>query len=149
MNDIPEFAETVQQFRAFLREQGHPTTLVWVFRDDLWKMNLSRVLLREFHGSGRVNLAEKVFVEGRAKGLVQVTAVAQSNDVTAATVWYPKYEDEEIQGWNQGLKLSVVQPLPAATLVSRLLWWPLLAVPGFREYQRTELTIGTKRWAAA
>ena len=71
MNEIPEFGETVQRFRAFLREQGHPKTLVWVFRDDLWKINLSRVLLRELHGSGRVNLAEKVFLEGRTKGLVQ------------------------------------------------------------------------------
>jgi hypothetical protein len=35
----------------------------------------------------------------------------------AATVWFSKYPDEEVQGWNLGMKLAILQTLPAARLM--------------------------------
>jgi hypothetical protein len=55
---------------------------------------------------------EKVFAEGSAKGLVELVALAQTTDWILATVWYPKYESEEVQGWGQNMKLAIRQPLP-------------------------------------
>ena len=54
-----------------------------------------------------ISLAEKVFGEGREKGLVEIHAVAVAAGQIAATVWFPKYAHEEVQGWNRGMKLSI------------------------------------------
>jgi hypothetical protein len=51
------------------------------------------------------------FAEAREKGLVHIHAVAIASGKTAATVCFAKYAHEEVQGWNQGMKLSISQPL--------------------------------------
>ncbi len=154
MPEIPEFAEAVIRFQALLRSEGAPTRIVWAFRDDLWQRGQGRV------GQGRVfvlspvtershELAEKVFGEGRAKGLVEIAAVAQDVECTLATVWYPKYDHEEVQGWSQNLKLSIRRPLPRVTQISPTLWKLVRWLPGFRRYQESAFWIGTRKWAAA
>jgi hypothetical protein len=67
----------------------------------------------------------------------------------AATVWFPKYENEEIQGWDQGMKLTIYDPLPDAKLVGRLRWRLLRFDPGFQRYRKMEFCIGTKDWASS
>lgn len=41
------------------------------------------------------------------KGLVEIVAIARGADWTLVTVWYPKYEHEEVQGWSEQMKLSI------------------------------------------
>jgi hypothetical protein len=47
------------------------------------------------------------------------------------------------------MKLSIVNPLPSAEMVGQLRWLLLSLKPQFRHYQRFELWVGTKAWAAA
>jgi hypothetical protein len=147
MNDIPDFENALESFRRFLAEQGHPTNVFWVFREDIWKRSPTSVVLRFPSQIKNLGLAKKVFEEGREKGLVEVRAIATVGDKVAATVWFPRFKEEEIQGWECGMKLSIVEPLPSAEIVGELRWLLFSLKPQFRHYQRFELWVGTKAWA--
>ena len=149
VSGIPDFAEAVKEFQSFLRNEGVAKPVVWVFRDDLWERGQARVLVRWPEPNRTRELVEKVFAEGRVKGLVEIVAVAQGADSIVATVWYPKYEDDEVQGWSENMKLAIRQPLPWATQVPSVLWNALIWLPGFRRYQRDAFGIGTREWAAS
>ena len=107
MNGIPNFDDALASFRRFLAEQGHTADIFWVFREDIWRRSPTNVLLRFPSQTKNLALAQKVFEEGRKKGLVDVHAIATIRDKVAATIWFPKFPDEEIQGWDCGLKLSI------------------------------------------
>ena len=149
MNDIPKFEEAIASFRSFLAEQGHPANIFWVFREDIWKRSPTSVVLRFPLQTSNLALAKKVFEEGRKKGLVDIHAIAIVGDKVAATIWFPKFKEEEIQGWDSGMKLSIASPLPNAEIVGQLRWLWFGLKPQFRNYQRVEPWVGTKAWAAA
>jgi hypothetical protein len=149
VNEIPEFEEALSSFRQFLTDNGHPSEIVWVFRDDLWKRSVSEVFVRIPSQPKSVILARKVFNEGRKKGLVDVHAVAVAGNTVAATVWFPRTDDDEIQGWNRGMKLTISEPLLRAKPFGSFRWWLFSFLPRFRHYQTWERIIGTKAWAAA
>ena len=149
MPEIPEFSEAVRGFQSFLGREGVATRLVWAFRDDLWQLGQTRVLVRWPEPHQTCRLMEKVFAEGRVKGLVEIVALAQTTDWIVATVWYPKHESEEVQGWSQNMKLAIRQPLPRAVRVAPVLWRAFAWLPSFRRYQRTAFGVGTSEWAAS
>ena len=149
MIDIPDFEEAVSSLRQFLMENGHPAKIVWIFRDDLWKRSVSEVFVRVPSQPKNLALAKKVFNEGRTKGLVDVHAVAIAGDAAAATVWFPRTSDDEIQGWDRGMKLTISRPLLRAKTFGSFRWWLFSFLGGFRHYQAHEFTIGTRNWAAA
>jgi hypothetical protein len=148
MYDLCSLENAVASFKRFLRDNGHPTEVFWVFRDDVWKRP-NDVLINCHSASQNLVLAQKVFDEGRERGLVEVHAVATAGDRVAATVWFPKFPDEQVQGWDGGMKLSISQPLPRATIIGPLRWFFFRFAPLFRHYQKAEWTIGSKSWAAA
>jgi hypothetical protein len=149
MNEIPSFEEALEQFRTFLREGGHPDKVFWVFREDIWQRSPEEVLIRYPPISKNEILARKVFGEGRARGLVEIKAMASIESEIAATVWFPKYSEEKVQGWNRGMKLAISDPLVEARAVSKYLWMSLKFLPRFRHYQRAAIFIGKRDWAAA
>jgi hypothetical protein len=146
--DLANFEDTLKSFRLFLAEQGHPINIFWVFRDDLWQRP-ARLALRFPSQKKNFLLAQKVFNEGQRKGLVNLHAIATTGAAVAATVWFPKFKVEEVQGWDCGVKLSIAEPLPIANLVGSLRWLSFRLQPQFRHYQRYDMCIGTKAWAAA
>jgi len=149
MNDIPSFDDALESFRRFLAEQRHPNGIFWVFREDIWKLSPDSLLLRIPSRTKNLALAKKVFKEGQRKGLLDLHAIATVGDKVAATVWFPKFEGEEIQGWDRGMKLSIAEPLPEAQLVGSVKWLLFQLKPQFRHYQRFNIWVGTKGWAAA
>jgi hypothetical protein len=149
MSDISDFNLAVSDFSRFLAEQGHSDDLFWAFRDDLWYRGPNHVLVRYPPPAENHRLAKKVYDEGRERGLVGITAVAKAGGRIAATVWFPKYPEEEVQGWAQGRKLSIRQPLPEAQVVSGLRWNIIKLLPSYRRYQQNEWSVGSRRWAAA
>lgn len=77
MNDIPDFAQALTQFRRrVLGENRYPSDLFWIFRDDVWKLSPTEVWVRYPSCGQNIRLAEKVFAEGREKGLIDIHAVA-------------------------------------------------------------------------
>lgn len=145
---IPAFEDALQQFRAFLRAQGHADTLLWAFRDDLYFPDRATCFVRDPLPGENAGLVEKVFEEGRAAGLVELKAIAISRDVTLATVWFPGKPEEAVQGWSSGMKLAIVEPPPRPHFIGAgIRWWLLAAGPGYRRYQRSEAFIATRAWA--
>ena len=148
MPRIIDFDDALDSFRRFLREEGHSTNILWVFREDIWKQPPARVVLTLPSQKKNLALSRKVFEEGRGKGLVEIHAIASVGDEVAATVWFPKFTGEEVQGWSGGLKLSIARPLPEGEVVGHLRWSWFRLRPQFRHYQRVETSVGTKTWAA-
>jgi hypothetical protein len=148
MTDIPEFDVAVARFQQLLLDSGQPTTPLWVFRDDVYARTPSVIALRYPPPRENSSLAVKVFNEGRASGFVAITAIGTTGKVVAATVWFPRTPRDEVQGWNCGMKLSMVQPLPNAKLVSGWLWGITQYLPSYRRYQREAAFIGPRAWAA-
>ena len=110
MSDIPHFAEAVEEFRRFVSRAVHYEEVFWVFRDDVFKLSPTDLRVKYPTPSVNTSLARKVFSEGRERGLVEITAIATAARNVAATVWFPKYDREVVQGWSQGMKLSISQP---------------------------------------
>lgn len=73
MYDLPSFENALASFRRFLNESGHPTEVFWVFRDDVWKRSKD-LLISYRSASQNLVLAQKVFAEGRERGLVDIHA---------------------------------------------------------------------------
>jgi hypothetical protein len=90
MNNIPEFDVALGSFRRFLRENGQPDGVFWIFRDDLWLISLDRAFVRSPPVDSEA-LARKVYEEGRTRGLVSIDAIATNGSQTAATIWFPKF----------------------------------------------------------
>jgi len=149
MNDIPDFAEALYQFRQFLAKSGHSDQVFWVFRDDVWQPSPGDLRIKYPPSVENDALAQKVFAEGRERGLVEIIAIATVEEKVAAKVWFPKYPNEEVQGWDRGMKLGLSEPLPRAKRVGALRWWLFQFLPRYRRFQDEAFFIGTRKWAAA
>jgi hypothetical protein len=136
MNNIPDYASALEKFRKFLADNHHPDDVLWIFRDDFWKLSLDRVFIKDPLHRDNEALVKKVYEEGRICGLINLQACAVVGQKTAATIWFPKHPGEEMQGWECGLRLSIVQPLPLAKKISPFQWNFLKLLPGFRRSQR-------------
>lgn len=145
---IPSFDTAVDSLRGLLRRQGHADNVFWVFRDDLWLRYGRPAWLHLPAAAGNEALARKVYAEGCARGLVRISAVAELADRTGVTVWFPRTAEDEVQGWDSGLKLSIALPLPRAKIAGPLFWHLLQWHPGFRRFQRHRRGLpGSRRWA--
>lgn len=145
--DIPNFDTAVESFRSFLARNGHPTKIAWVFRDDL-VASRDEGRIRSPLPAENQTLARKVFEEGRAKGLIAIIAVGTIDQLTVSTVRFPRTADDEVQGWNQGMKLSIVQPLPSLRRVAgRFSWWLVSLSREYLLYQHQHVFIPTREWA--
>ncbi len=123
MHDIPGFTEACFEFQAFLRDQGAPTRLHWVFREDFYSLDPSHHCVRWPVPSENTSLAEALFEQGRSRGLVELTARFTIGSSVAASVLAP--EPDEIQGWSQGFKLCKITPFAEATSVRGGLRWAM------------------------
>lgn len=149
--DLPAFPSAVAKFREFLAAQGETGDLVWIFREDVYRTADGLATIRVQGSAGNnVELSEKVYEEGRARGLVEITAVARACDRIAATVWFPRLPEQEIQGWNRGLKLCRRQPLSEARIVSSGPLWRLHTMrPAWKRFQSLNRFLETRSWASA
>lgn len=137
MNDIPSFKEGVERFRHFLRSLGHEGTVVWTFREDFYSVSNSRTWIRWLPPDANAAVAARCFEAGRDRGLVEIAALFRVGANFAATVFAPA--PDEIQGWDQGFKLSVRSPLSEAAPVSNGLLWGLhRRRPAYAHFQKRE-----------
>jgi hypothetical protein len=92
----------VESFQGFLASNSLPGTITWVFRDDTWLVSPEKLVVLSPPRKGNALLAAKVYEEGRAKGLVEIVAIGRTQSRTVATVWFPKFAEDEVQGWSVG-----------------------------------------------
>lgn len=143
MSDIPHFERAVEHFRQFLAKCGHSDEMFWVFRDDIWQLSPSDGRVKYPPAAENAALAKKVFEEGRERGLVEIRTVVTTGQKVAATVWFPKYPNQEVQDWDCGMKLTISEPLRRASTIGRLRWRLFRFLPSYRRYQEAAIFIGT------
>jgi hypothetical protein len=137
--EIPEFHTAVLLLREFLAEQDLPTDVLWIFREDLYFADWQTVYARTCALPGHIRLAETVFQDGRKQGLVEICGLFRTQSFVGATVWYPRNRSEQVQGWTQGLKISVREPLRFAKPIrSSTLWRFHQCRPKYKRYQARE-----------
>ena len=148
MNTIPAFDLALQEFKKYLASNGLPTRIEWIFRDDVCPRNIKHIHIRWPLFPGNTVLTKKVYSEGRRRGMVDIRAIGGTKELIYATVWFPKFPDEEVQGWNSNLKLSISEPLPIANHVSKKIWPVIMLTRKYRRYQKHVMWIGKRSWAA-
>ena len=96
---LPVFAEAELAFRAFLKQQGWPTELVWVRAQDVRRGLPILVYRSAEEDEGAV---EREYETGRQQGLgVQLEALCTLSGATCATV---------TSGGEGGLEMTVASP---------------------------------------
>lgn len=137
LSDIPPFTEAVATFKDFLRDLGHAGPIVWTFREDFYWVSRARTWICWPPPELNAAVAARCFEAGRERGLVEIAAHLRVGASIAATVFAP--ERDEIQGWSEGFKLSVRDPLPEGAPVSnRLLWALHRCRSAYVRFQRAE-----------
>jgi hypothetical protein len=116
------FDEAVQQFREFLRTQGHSGPLQWIAPIDVafWCGDLL-ILPR----SGAEAHAYDVFNRAQERGFgVSIEAVAKLDHSICCFVYAPNDAEEAAQRFvAPPVTMKVRQDLRPAQAPSRLLWW--------------------------
>ena len=143
---MPDFLSAKTQLSEFLRGEGKADRIAWVFKDDLFLADPETAFIRYPLPADTEPLAGKVFNEGRQKGLVELSAIAGNADETFVSIWYPRAGDEEVDGWEEGVKMSISEPLARSVLVtSRMEWWFWRKLPPYRRYQKESFWLQTFR----
>ena len=126
-HDVPPFAEASARMSAFLRSQGAPESIVWLFWDDVTSYR------RQFWVRARPcrearSAAEALFEIARERRLgVALRGVCEVDGATACYVWMPKTSTEaEYALQPPTLKLWVPTPLMKARVVRSSLRWKWL-----------------------
>ena len=136
MEEFPSFEEAVEQFKAFIGKQGHPTQLNWVFRDDLYVTRNTVFIVSPLPSNNR-QTAQTAYNNGVAMGQVEIRAMAGIQGGMAATIWYPTFEANRPEGWDHGLRFSIAEPLREAQEVGKGWRWNLRKyTPAFRRFHR-------------
>ena len=140
MDEIPSFKKSVERFQDFLRTDGHEGAVVWAFREDFYSTSNARTWIRCPLPDTNAAVAGRCFEAGRHTGLVEIAALFRVGASIVATVFAPARD--EIQGWNQGFKLSVRSPLTEAVCVPNGILWALHRCrPAYAHFQRRETLV--------
>ena len=122
--DMPPFANASTRTSAFLRAQGAPELVVWVFREDVTSYR-RQIWVRAGARDGPQSAAEALYETLRQRGLgVAIRAACQVDGATACYVWAPKDATEAEYAMQPAtLKLWVPTPLVRARDVRSSLRW--------------------------
>ena len=139
-SDIPPFPQALESFQSFLRELGHDGPIVWTFREDLYSVLGSRTWIRWPPPEANAAVAVRCYEAGRQRGLVEIVALFRVGTSLATSVFAPAAD--ELQGWSEGFKRSVREPLLQAAPVSNAMLWRLHRCrAAYARYQEHEVFV--------
>jgi len=134
---IPLFFDAVKNFKFLLKSLSYPSSICWVFRDDIYEKRINETIVHIPIPENRVELIEKAYNNGRKKGMVKMQGLCSIGPTTVSTVWYPKTEEDRIQGFEYGINVSVRNPFCPAKTVEDKYWWLLKTFsPAYKQYHR-------------
>lgn len=133
----PTFDAALEHFRSFLAENEQPTDIQWVFRDHVYA-DRNTFYIPTTIPESNTELAVRAFHAGTTKDQVALKAIARlHNTTTVATVWYPLTDQHRPQGWPQGLRYSIAEPLQSAVYVTGGWQWHVRKLgSAYRRYHR-------------
>ena len=128
---FPSLSEATECLQKILPLESRGKPLSWFVREDLCPIEGGF----HFRASPSCNagMFERYYEAGRIRGSAQVLAIFNAPEVVGCTIWCP--EVGEVQGWESGLKVSVLDPLRKGLAVSgSLRWLACTALPRYRRF---------------
>ena len=131
------FSGVVAQLQKLLSSLGHPDQPVWLFREDFYHAAVTRPIVRYPLPAQNLELAERHFEAGRARGWgAQIRAQFEVAGQAGCTLWFPDAFAESDQRVLQENVLSAASPFASARLVrSPIAWWVHRLRPIYRANQ--------------
>ena len=103
--DLPSFGEAVAKFQRFLQEGGRPSTIRWIFREDVVERGRKVFVRMPLPNSAAE--ARRLYNKGVERDLgVHLDVYCFFNGLSLAYVWLPKDEEDASYRMLSGLKLS-------------------------------------------
>jgi hypothetical protein len=120
-----DFTEWTGKFQRFLKREGFPTRLIWVFHEEVVFLKQC-MYVRRRHEAERNREAQEFFESGMTKGLgVSLEGYAISDDAIYCDIYVPKDKEEaqrHLMRADGGVKLRVcTKPLRAKSVSAPLL----------------------------
>lgn len=145
METYPDFSDAVDQFKEFLAAQERPTNIQWAFRENVYFKSQQSILVAAPLPNSNAETATRAYIAGVSQEQIAVRAIASFTDSVVATVWYPISEQQRPQGWEQGLRFAIVDPLPVASEVPNGWRWTLRTMTAsFRRFQEPSDILNSK-----
>jgi hypothetical protein len=69
---IPLFFDAVKNFKFLLKSLSYPSSICWVFRDDIYEKRRNETIVHIPIPENRVELIKKAYNNGRKKGMVRM-----------------------------------------------------------------------------
>ncbi len=130
LSEIPSFAEAAEKLSRFLRSEGRPRELSWIFREDFYAPGINRYVVVEPRPEENRALAEVYYERARGTGSVLLRGIFGIGELTGVTVWTPTEVSDKAPA---GLKLTVTDAFVEAQRVSQgLSWWLHRLTPAYR-----------------
>ena len=141
---MPACDEASRSLSEFLFARHYPQELLWACRQDLYSIGPTNHFIKWPLPEANNEYARLSYENGRKRGIVEVKALFTVDNYSIATVFAPM--KDEIQGWDQGLKVAIHNPYVAAhPIKSRLVWQLHKFRAAFRRYQRYEAFIQERK----
>jgi len=110
MKAFPSFDVAVDGFKEFLSANEIPTAIQWVFREQMYEKRGAFFVAVPLPHSN-TEIAARAYDHGVRQEQIAISAVATFADKAAATIWFPVTEQDRPQGWENGLRYTIRQPL--------------------------------------
>jgi hypothetical protein len=151
LSGCPEFIQAVEQLQRFLEAQCGLADIAWVFRDDFYWCTDRRPIVRWPLPKTNEVLAQRYFEVGRRLGRgVGLVAVCRHAARALCYVCFPRNDAEAQYSLITGLKLSILEPFPAAHVEVRSLSWLVRRIlPAYRHHQACERFVPNRRMVVA
>ena len=136
--ELPSFDEAEGHVQSFLRDQGHPSNLCWIFREDVVERGLRRFIRVPL--VNRRDAAAQLYEYGVERGLgISLEVYDFLEKQPLCFVWVPSDEKDASYRMLSGLKIAVPSgsgPWNTKGVKSRLYWkWLKMIEPWGTRHQ--------------
>ena len=139
MKKLLAYNDAVLASQEFITSKSKSIELRWIFREQIFQPNQSRMYIHLPKNGRMQHLAEKAYNHGRKRNIVEMKVIAYLEELSVVTVWYPQTDRDIPQGWDHGLKFSIRMNMSQVKIICSNLQWKFYElVPAYRRYQKYE-----------
>jgi len=120
------FFQATENFREFLRREGRPERIEWIFREDVSEIGRVK-FIRVPPPAGNAQAAERLYLLGAERGLgISIEALTHTDEITYAWVFVPTDATNAECSLVGGEHLKLAMPrecVPPREVNNSMSWW--------------------------